>query len=207
MITSHISMFAFYSARAILVLLLVLSFLSIAFFIERMFYYRRRLLGERSLLPTLEKAETLDELILALRHNASSETSVLLKGLEEPELSPRCFSRRVDAYFLPEKQEWERYTSFLGSVGSNAPFIGLLGTVLGILKSFADLGQLAGKGPQVVMAGISEALIATAVGLAVAIPAVVFFNVCKTRVKAAAVRIESMAGLICSKPFFQEKRP
>ncbi len=207
MITSQISMFAFYMARAILWLLLSLSVLSIAFFIERMFYYRRRLLSGHTLLPALEKADTLDEVILTLRHNACSETSVLLKGLEEPELSPRCFNRRVDAYFLPEKQEWERHTNFLGSVGSNAPFIGLLGTVLGILKSFADLGNLSGQGPQVVMAGISEALIATAAGLAVAIPAVIFFNVCKTKVKAGAVRIESMAGLIGSKPFFQDRWP
>jgi biopolymer transport protein ExbB len=78
-------------------------------------------------------------------------------------------------------------------------------TVFGILKSFADLSLTATQGPQVVMAGISEALIATAVGLAVAIPAVVFFNICKVNIKTATTRLESMAGLISSKPIFQDR--
>ena len=69
--------------------------------------------------------------------------------------------------------------SFLGTLGSNAPFVGLFGTVLGIIKAFHDLGAVNVKGAavqQTVMAGISEALVATAVGLAVAIPAVVAYN-------------------------------
>ena len=134
----------------------------------------------------------------------TSETRVVLKGLNRPHPNGTGFSRHVAAYFQPEKQLWERYTNFLGSVGSNAPFIGLLGTVLGILKSFADLGAVAGKGPQVVMTGISEALIVTAVGLSVAIPAVIFYNILKTRIKAGTVRVQSICDLISAKPIFTE---
>ncbi len=75
-----------------------------------------------------------------------------------------------------ERPRYERFLSFLGTLGSNAPFIGLFGTVLGIIKAFNDLGAVAIQGSaiqQTVMTGISEALVATAVGLAVAIPAVV----------------------------------
>jgi biopolymer transport protein ExbB len=71
-------------------------------------------------------------------------------------------------------------------LGSNAPFVGLFGTVLGIIKAFHDLGQVNAKGAavqQTVMAGISEALVATAVGLAVAIPAVVAYNAFTRRLK------------------------
>jgi biopolymer transport protein ExbB len=70
----------------------------------------------------------------------------------------------------------ERNLTFLASVGSNAPFIGLFGTVLGIIRAFADLVGNVGGGADVVMAGISEALVATAVGIFVAVPAVVAFN-------------------------------
>jgi len=78
-----------------------------------------------------------------------------------------------------ERARYERGLSFLGTLGSNAPFVGLFGTVLGIIKAFNDLGAVAVKGSaiqQTVMAGISEALVATAVGLGVAIPAVVAYN-------------------------------
>lgn len=70
----------------------------------------------------------------------------------------------------------ERNLTFLASVGSNAPFIGLFGTVLGIIRAFADLVGNIDGGADVVMAGISEALVATAVGIFVAIPAVVAYN-------------------------------
>ena len=74
-----------------------------------------------------------------------------------------------------ERPRYERFLSLLGTLGNNAPFIGLFGTVLGIIKAFNDLGAVSLKGSaiqQTVMTGISEALVATAVGLAVAIPAV-----------------------------------
>jgi biopolymer transport protein ExbB len=70
----------------------------------------------------------------------------------------------------------ERNLTFLASVGSNAPFIGLFGTVLGIIRAFADLAGNLDGGADVVMAGISEALVATAVGIFVAVPAVVAYN-------------------------------
>ena len=80
--------------------------------------------------------------------------------------------------------ELERHLGILGTLGNNAPFIGLFGTVLGIIKAFADLAQQPGRrGAAAVMAGISEALVATAVGLLVAIPAVVAFNIFQGRVR------------------------
>ena len=75
-----------------------------------------------------------------------------------------------------EKPKLEKNLNFLATVGSNAPFVGLLGTVLGIMKAFSDLAQSSGGGNDAVMAGIAHALVATAVGLFVAIPAVIGYN-------------------------------
>jgi biopolymer transport protein ExbB len=94
-----------------------------------------------------------------------------------------------------EKLRLERRLAFLGTLGSNAPFIGLFGTVLGIIKAFHDLAGSQSGGPSVVMAGISEALVATAVGLMVAIPAVVAFNYFNRRVRARMTEVEWMAHL------------
>jgi biopolymer transport protein ExbB/biopolymer transport protein TolQ len=75
----------------------------------------------------------------------------------------------------------EKYLPSLGTIGSTAPFIGLFGTVLGVMRAFRDLANAASAGPGVVAVGISEALIATAAGLFVAIPAIVAYNYFTTR--------------------------
>ncbi len=87
------------------------------------------------------------------------------------------------ASMIRERQRYERALSFLGTVGSNAPFVGLLGTVIGVILAFAELGRNPKGGLEVVGPGISEALVATAVGLLVAIPAVVLFNWFKGQLK------------------------
>ena len=206
MISAQISVAAFYAARVILYFLFLLSILTVAFFLERMLCFARNFLKKNdTILPEIESADSLGAIVKILENRNSAETGVILKGLNGPPLSHEEFARKVSAWLSPEREKWERFSSFLGSVGSNAPFIGLLGTVLGILKSFADLGLSAKGGPQVVMSGISEALIATAVGLGVAIPAVVFFNICKIRVKRSVARVGAMTDMICAKDVFGDK--
>ena len=88
---------------------------------------------------------------------------------------------------------------FLGSLGSNAPFIGLLGTVIGIMGAFADLQGGAGVGgerTQLIMGSISEALVATAVGLLVAIPAVVAYNTLRGRVEGVVANTRALSGVV-----------
>lgn len=84
----------------------------------------------------------------------------------------------------------EAYVPILGTIGSTAPFVGLLGTVLGIIKAFQDIAINAGAGPEVVSAGIAEALIATAFGLMVAIPAVMFYNYCVNTIQRLTQEID-----------------
>jgi biopolymer transport protein ExbB len=103
----------------------------------------------------------------------------------------------VRSFIGREKLSLEKNLSFLGTVGSNAPFIGLFGTVLGIIKAFHDLGgSVESGGAQSVSSGLSEALVATAVGLLVAIPAVIFFNYFQRKIKMIIGRAESLASLM-----------
>jgi biopolymer transport protein ExbB len=98
--------------------------------------------------------------------------------------------------------EYEQWLFILGTLGNNAPFIGLFGTVLGIIRAFADLA-IANKGGGAstaasVMYGISEALVATAVGLFVAIPAVVAFNIFQRLLKRVIGRSNALGNAIAS---------
>lgn len=104
------------------------------------------------------------------------------KGLEE----------LYHSFVLSEKPDLEKFLGFLATVGSNAPYIGLFGTVLGIMKAFHDLSQATDAGQQTVMAGISMALVATATGLLVAIPAVGFYNYYQRLVKGILQNLESL---------------
>ena len=84
----------------------------------------------------------------------------------------------------------ERYLGILGTMGNTAPFVGLFGTVVGIIKAFRDLALSGAGGPAVVAKGIAEALVATAAGMAVAIPAVVVYNFFMRKVKVLSVEME-----------------
>jgi biopolymer transport protein ExbB len=83
----------------------------------------------------------------------------------------------------------------LGTIGANAPFIGLLGTVLGIIKAATDILKETGD-PTAVMKGVFEALVATAVGLFVAIPAVIAYNYFQRQVKGTLAQVDSLAHLV-----------
>ena len=91
----------------------------------------------------------------------------------------------------------EKNLGLLGTLGNNAPFIGLFGTVLGIIKAFADLSRNQAGGASAVMAGISEALVATAVGLMVAIPAVIAFNYFQAQgAQDRSARVDAVAHMV-----------
>lgn len=205
-INAQISVFAFYAARVILGLLALTSVFSIAVFIERMVFFRKRLLKDAaSILKQIERADSITDLVRIMMNCKKAETDIILLALKGSPKSGNAFVKRVDGFFYAEREKWGRYSTFLGSVGSNAPFVGLLGTVFGILKAFVDLSITTTGGPQVVMTGIAEALIATAAGLIVAIPAVIFFNLCKVRVKKSVVNLQSMTAFISAKECFNPK--
>ena len=111
------------------------------------------------------------------------EARVALAGLMSFPKGAAAVEEVMVARWLRERMELEKYLIVLGTLGNNAPFIGLLGTVLGVIRAFRDLGVSGGQGPEVVMQGISEALVATAIGILVALPCVVFYNYFQKKIK------------------------
>ncbi len=97
-----------------------------------------------------------------------------------------------------ERVRLETNLSVLGTLGANAPFIGLFGTVLGIMQAFKDLSTagvtMGAEQSAIVMTGISEALVATAVGLLVAIPAVVAYNLFQRRAKSTLAHADALVS-------------
>ncbi|MEC7488122.1 MAG: protein TolQ [Pseudomonadota bacterium] len=93
-----------------------------------------------------------------------------------------------------ELEQLERYMTFLASVGSTAPFVGLFGTVWGIMNSFTAIAMSKNTSLAVVAPGIAEALFATALGLVAAIPAVIAYNKLSTDINRYAGRLEGFAG-------------
>jgi biopolymer transport protein ExbB len=127
------------------------------------------------------------------------EARILAAGVEMTEKGPQAMERAMEGTAIAEKLRMERGLSYLATVGANAPFIGLFGTVLGIIQAFHDLSIDTSNASEAVMAGISEALVATAVGLMVAIPAVVLYNAFTRWVRNRVGRSESLADLVVAR--------
>ncbi len=180
-------------------LLVVLSIISVAIMIERAWYFATHRLDLESLGTELRRLLTEGQPSAAralVERLPTVQGQVLAAGLGELERGADAVGEAMVAAKARMRPRLERGLSFLGTLGSNAPFIGLFGTVLGIIKAFHDLAANQAGGAGVVMAGISEALVATAVGLLVAIPAVVGFNFFNRRVRATMASSDALAHLL-----------
>lgn len=162
----------------ILFLLVALSIYSLALIWERWHAIKRISRDQGSFLNKVRPSLTegnLGDILAKCRTSKGQAPEVLLATLVGPphKEERRRSSERVLNQYLAKM---ERGVGTLGTIGSVAPFIGLFGTVLGVMRAFRDLAGTAGAGPGVVAVGISEALVTTAAGLFVAIPAIVGYN-------------------------------
>ncbi len=203
-------------ANWVLYLLVILSIVSIALIAERIVFYNKASQGLESLRRDLR--------LMIQKNDFDGAFSIVEKSVNEnfkkyPNLeSELCKvllsnskSKNKDALqelsqdaIIRAKLSWDKNLSVLATIGSNAPFIGLFGTVLGIIQAFHDLSnQAATSSMHTVTSGISEALVATAVGILVAIPATIAYNLFLRKVKAATQNAESirsyLIGIILSK--------
>jgi biopolymer transport protein ExbB/biopolymer transport protein TolQ len=187
MIVERLSRIALLGSTWVLYLLFALSIVSIAAALERFVYFARRTddsdtlearFAEALEAGDFEKARTV------LQGSRSIESGIVLAALRWGHAGPRSLADALDASLAKARRELARSTNLLATLGNNAPFIGLLGTVIGIINAFHQLGD-AGQNKAAmgnVMSGIAEALIATGVGLFVALPAVVVYNLIQKRV-------------------------
>ncbi len=182
----------------ILYLLIILSVCSIAIIIERFFALKNILGQSRKIADRARegiKANDLKILEDLSKNHESLEGRLLEYALRYSSTKgSEGVSEVMNSYVLMERSGLEKNLGFLATLGSNAAFIGLLGTVLGIVRAFADLAGSQGN-PGAVMSGISEALVATAVGIFVAIPAVAAYNYFQKQVKQILLNAESIKQL------------
>ena len=203
MLQEQMMKFALLGAEWVMWLLVLLSLACIAVAVERLIYARSnqspRAALEKALGSFLRGADA-DGLVQELERIDGIEARVLAAGVAAGRQGGSAAAEEAMSGALAfERLKLERYLIVLGTTGSNAPFIGLFGTVLGIIKAFHDLALDTAEGSTAVMAGISEALVATAIGLMVAIPAVVLYNYFQRRNKETLGRTQSMAHTVMSR--------
>jgi biopolymer transport protein ExbB len=182
-------------SRWVLWLLIGLSLAAVAIMAERVWFY----------IQEKKPASRVSAALKALRDKGPAEASKLLDGsrsievavlracLEHAGEGAAAVDEHKQAVLELERQRYEKRLAFLGTLGNNAPFVGLFGTVLGIIRAFHDLAGSSLQGTQAVMTGIAEALVATGVGLLVALPAVATYNAFMRHVETAVASAEALA--------------
>jgi biopolymer transport protein ExbB/TolQ len=185
-------------SRWVLWLLIGLSIAALAVVLERLFFFARERRPRRRVAHMLASLRTSGPALAlqALGETRSMDTAVARAGLLNTKDGPAAIEEHVAATIESERVRYERGLAFLGTLGNNAPFVGLFGTVLGIVRSFHDLAASTAQGTQAVMAGIAEALVATGVGLLVALPAVAAYNALMRHVETAAASAGSLGHQI-----------
>lgn len=196
-------------AEWVLWLLFILSFLSLSVSVEKWIVLRKALGRVERLVPALRKALRSDdhpEAQVVLANSNSVPGNVVLAGLAESDLGSEAAEEAMAAASGLERKRLERGLLILGTIGNNAPFVGLLGTVIGVVGAFDELGkptamtnaltQASSLAPERVMGTIAEALVATAVGLVVAIPVVAAFNYFQGRVNQALADAETLGHVL-----------
>lgn len=185
----------------ILSVLLVMSILSITIMVERMIVVRRAEQEAYLFLPAVMSAlkDGGKAGVVALCAKESHPLAKIMAGVAEEHGDREAMTRVAQREIQKRIGQLEARIPLLGTVASTAPFVGLLGTVVGIIRAFRSIAAHSGGGPEVVAAGISEALIATAFGLFVAIPAVIAYNHFSQRIQKFAVNVDINVSEIVDK--------
>lgn len=186
-------------AEWVMWLMVGLGFMMIVITVERL----RLFMTTRVDAPAL--ARGLVEALDARDHEKARKLVSAGRGMEERvvadaiEALPRgvfAVEQLMASSLARERQRYDRYLSLLGTVGNNAPFVGLFGTVIGIILAFKQLGANPKGGLEIVGPAIAEALVATAVGLVVAIPCVALFNMFKAMLKERVNNTEFLSRIV-----------
>jgi len=195
-------------AKAVVIVMFIMSAYSIGVMIDRLLAFQGARTQSRAFAPAVAGAlrdGKLDEAIkIADRYKKSHLAKVVVAGLQEfraHQLSTEIPGEAIDASRRALERagaivhaELKRGISSLATIGSTAPFVGLFGTVVGIINAFKGISTEKSTGLGAVAGGISEALVATAIGLFVAIPAVWMFNYFTGKVEAFDVEMDNSSS-------------
>ena len=195
-----------FGAAWVMWLLIGLSVISVAIILERTWYFWTTRTDLEALKRDLHNAldKSVDDAVRLMEASASAEAGVVVAGLRVAHKGAEAVHHAMSGEAALWRMKLERRLAYLGTLGNNAPFIGLIGTAIGVVMAYEALGESAkapiaaqsasNLAPQAVMSSIAEALVATAVGLAVAIPAVAANNVFQRLVKARLANTEALSG-------------
>jgi len=198
-IQERLTAFAMLGAGWVLWLLVALSVVGLAVGIERLRFFWMTRCDVEELRTALEKGITgkaREALMAKLASNASAEASVLLAGITGLTHGVASAEQSMAAAIRLARLRMSRSLTYLGTVGNNAPFVGLLGTVIGIVRAFSELERSQGQVTSGLMAEVGEALVATAVGILVALPAVALFNYFQRVVKERITQAQALADTL-----------
>jgi len=184
----------FVKGGPIMYFILFASLVGVVIIIERLIFFRRIRVDEQTLIrrlkATLEKGHA-DEALAICEANPSPITNLMKVGIENRHHPKQVIREAIlDAANL-EIPKLERSLSALGTVANLSPLLGLLGTVTGNIRSFGVIGMGIVGDPAALASGIAEALLTTAFGLIVAIPAIIFYNYLVTKVNNIITRLEN----------------
>lgn len=191
-------------ATPILYLMIALSVVSVAIMIERSWFFasvHENIARLATALALHLDAGDLNAATSLVSRSNSAEAAIVAAGLRQLGRGSEAAREAMASATALQRMRLERRLAFLGTLGNNAPFIGLLGTVIGIVQAFEKLQNAgagaAGAGPATdVMGAIAEALVATAIGLVVAIPAVAAFNYFQRRIRGTLANSEALTHLL-----------
>lgn len=200
-IQAKLTAFAMLGATWVLWLLIALSVVSFTVILERAYFFftlRDDLPKLRTEMLALLNGGNIEGAIKRLDASKSAEARIVAAGLRVSEMGPASVEESMNAEAQNVKLALERNIAFLGTVGSNAPFAGLLGTVIGIIRSFSMLEKSGGQISSGLMSEIGEALVATAVGILVALPAVAAFNLFRRAISRTMARSDGLSREVLS---------
>jgi len=197
-----------FGASWVMWLMLALSVISVAIILERAWFFWS--LRDDLVVLAKELKTALEDSVEAAKKrmdaSPSVEAAVVSAGLAMAHKGAAVAEEAMAGAIALQRMRLERRLAYLGTLGNNAPFLGLFGTVIGVVGAFAALGEAAktplaqansqSLAPQAVMSNIAEALVATAVGLAVAIPAVAFNNYFQRMIKATLANTEALTRIL-----------
>jgi biopolymer transport protein ExbB len=166
--------------------LIVLSIITVAIVIERLFFFGAQHGDSKELLRQIGSRVAMDDIngaIKICRQEKGMLPRILEFGLLRGSKSRADISDALSIALMENLNSLERNLPIIGTIAVIAPFVGLAGTVFGIIRAFQDIALKGNSTPAVVAAGVSEALYTTAAGLVVAVISVIFFNYFKTRIK------------------------
>ena len=200
-IQHHLSALTQLGATWIMWLLVGLSVVCLGLVLERALYFWRSRVDAALLTRRLDDGVQRGRLVHLseeLSRARSPEARILAAGIDAARGGAGGVQERLTARTELARLDMERHLAFLGTIGNNAPFVGLLGTVIGIVGAFHELENAAGQVTAGLMSEIGEALVATAIGLLVALPAVAFFNLFQRLTRARLARAEALGQELLS---------